>query len=238
MSYLTKHTPNKVDDLVFHDQRNANLVRGFADGVFDHHLLMHGPAGSGKTSAARMILKSRLGDDIDQYCMHGRELTEEKITQFNGLRNFQLGSYERAYFIIDEIDECTKTMRQHLRAFMNTNPKVTIICTTNHLSQLERDDLPFVDRFETIELLVPTLEDWLPRLMSITAAEGAPISLEILRGALAHHGNSARTLLRETEKFVAELRPHQLPSPNKSSAMKTSMKFNPELTITMKKDDG
>jgi len=232
MSYFTKYAPMTTDDLVFHDPKISDLVRGFAEGTFDHHLMMHGPAGSGKTSAAQMILKSRLGEDIESYCFHGKEISEEKIEKLEGLRNYQRSICDRAYFLIDEIDECTKVMRQHLRAFINTNPKVTFICTTNHLSQLQRDDHPFVDRFDTIALLVPSLEDWLPRLMFITAAEGAPISADILRGALAHHATSARTLLREVEKFVAELRPDLVSASNSKGGVKVPTTFKPRLTIT------
>lgn len=179
-----------------------------------------------------MILKSRLGKDIESYCFHGKEISEDKIEKMEGLRNFQRSICDRAYFLVDEIDECSKVMRQHLRAFMNTNPKVTMICTTNYLSQLERDDPPFVDRFDTVALLVPSLEDWLPRLTSITAAEGAPISADILRGALAHHATSARTLLRETEKFVAELRSEPVEPSSSNVGVKVPTAFKPKLTIT------
>lgn len=231
MSYFTKYAPATVDDLVFQNAKVSNLVREFAQGAFDHHLMMYGPAGSGKTSAARMILKARLQEDIEDYCFHGRDITVEKIKQMEGLRNCQRGFFDRAYFLIDEVDECTKVMRQHLRSFMNVNPNVTIICTTNYLTQIELEDSPFVDRFETVEFLVPALGDWMPRLMSITAAEGVPISSENLRGVLMHNTISARTLLRETEKLVAELRSVQISTASQNTDMKIKTGFQTKLSI-------
>lgn len=232
MSYLTKYAPKTVKDLVFHDPQIADLVRKFADGTFVHNIIMSGPPGSGKTSAAKMILKSHLGEDIGDYCLEGAEINQQKIEALDGLRNFQRNSCDRAYFLIDEVEQCTKANRQHLRTFINKNPKVTMICTTNHLSQLEREDPAFVDRFDTAELLVPTLNDWMPRLTAITAAEGVPISSKNLHGLLEHHDASARKLLRETEKVVDELRSSNANAASNSTVLKIQSTFNPKLTIT------
>ena len=71
MSFIKNHEPKSLNELVFHDANVRTLITEYAQGERTKHLLLHGPVGTGKTIASKMIYDQRTnghglgkGDDV------------------------------------------------------------------------------------------------------------------------------------------------------------------------------
>lgn len=206
MTFRQRHVPQSFGDLVFADQSIQQLVADYVHGIREHHLMLHGPAGSGKTQAAHIILKSQLGDlygtSIAEV-FNGKGLTLKDITSMESMYLWQVNSCGKAVFLVDEVDFADTAARQALRAFIDSKAYVTLICTTNNLHKL---DIPFQNRFDKRGVLLPTLQQWLPRAQAIMRAEGYELTYAQLTQALVGFNGSARDLFNELENFLLTLK--------------------------------
>lgn len=209
MNFFDRHTPHCVGDLVFENTNNATIIAEYAAEQRARHLLLFGPAGSGKSEAAKVIINSCVPDGANTIInrpIHPHTYQHDDFEPVLGSWNWQLASCgaSRGYTVIDEVDQFTPTMRLKLRAFMDRYSTIgTVICTTNYLHQL---DEPLRDRFTKLEFLRPSLENWLVRLQAIFRMEGFAFSIDQLQILFANFAGSARDLLEQVEHYVGQFR--------------------------------
>lgn len=177
MTFLTQHTPKTLSDLVFHDDAVATTIADYANGMRDKHLLLYGPAGSGKTIAAQMILNTRLGSLAGSAVAKPINPRDYGFDNFSPLLNDwstqRMHGVPRGYTLIDEVDFFSDRMRERLRAFIDGTELGTIIATTNNLHLL---DDPFKDRFRKLYIERPTSQNWMQRAQAILASEGVNLN--------------------------------------------------------------
>lgn len=206
MKFRQRHVPQSFGDLVFADQNIQQLVADYVHGIREHHLMLHGPAGSGKTQAAHIILRSQLGDlygTSTAQVFNGEGLTVKDIASMENMYLWQVNSCGKAVFLVDEVDFADTAAKRALRAFIEDKAYVTLICTTNNLHKL---DIPFQNRFDKREVLLPTLQQWLPRAQEIMRAEGYELTHAELSQALVGFNGNARDLFNELENFLLRLK--------------------------------
>jgi DNA polymerase III delta prime subunit len=158
-------------------------------------LLMYGTAGTGKSTAAR-LLPSELEPAMlalnQQYaagCIYAQTgimqlakscglgsnggnkgaMLANEITQF--LAQGTRGNSGFAYIILDEVDDAGKEFLSSLRGLMDTHSHVIWLLTTNHLYKL---DGPLVDRCHTLDFDDAGIEQWAVRCNQILAARNKP----------------------------------------------------------------
>ena len=200
MSFLTRHSPRHITDLVFRDPNVGAIITDYAHGLRDKHLLLHGPAGSGKSVAAQIILHTRVAE------LYGSAVA----CPFNP-RNYNFDNFDpllrdwsaqlqngvtRGYTVIDEVDFFSTQMQQRLRAFIDSTELGTIIATTNNLHKL---DDPFKDRFRKLVVERPKAVNWTARAQAILAAEGVVLTQEQVATLLRGFDGSARELIEWLE---------------------------------------
>jgi DNA polymerase III delta prime subunit len=203
MTFIKQHSPKQIADLVFNDPNVAMTIADYAHGLRDKHLLLYGPAGSGKSIAAQMILETRVGDLAGTAVASPIHAKNYAFDDFGPLLNDwsvqKMQGVPRGYTVIDEVDQFSVTMLQKLRAFIDSTELGTIICTTNHLQKL---DDPFKDRFRALLVERPTVSDWTARAQSILAAEGVTLTAQQVARLLNGFQGSARQLIEWLEDYV------------------------------------
>jgi DNA polymerase III delta prime subunit len=221
MKFLTKHTPKTPSDLVFHDAVVAATIADYANGLRDKHLLLYGPAGSGKSIAAQMILNTRLGDLTGTAVARPINPRDYSFDSFTPLLNDwstqKMHGVPRGYTVIDEVDFFSDRMLERLRAFIDGTELGTIILTTNNLHLL---DEPFKDRFRKLYMERPTAADWTTRAQAILAAEGVTLTAQQVAILLKGFQGSARELIEWLEDYTLTFKRQS--SPAKPNAAQTT----------------
>lgn len=207
MTFRERHMPKTIDDLVFRDQRVAKIIREYADGARSNHLLLYGPPGSGKSQAARILVDTLCPGTAGSYANEhinpknfGKGGFERITNQWSA--QMGLGGAKRGFVIIDEVDWFATKMMHELRGFMDDTHVGTIICTTNHLTEL---DDPLQSRFLKLHIEWPTADDWLPRAKAIMAAEGYDVTTDEMRLLLKGFHGDARSLCDWLEECILNL---------------------------------
>ena len=170
------------------------------------HLLLYGLAGSGKSEAAKIILRERF--DYVPSGAFAKPINPKlyKFGDFNPLMmdwNYQMmqGS-ERGYSVIDEVDLFNDEKHYLLRAFIDSTKLGTLICTTNNLHKL---DDAFQDRFFKLMIERPTANDWIPRAQNILAFEGMTYDKGQVSTLLKGFNGSACDLIDWLEEYTLRL---------------------------------
>lgn len=220
MSFLTRHSPRQIADLVFRDATVGNIIDDYAQGLRDKHLMLYGPAGSGKSIAAQIILSTQAGDLAGSAVarpINPRDYEHEDFEPL--LRDWsaqRMNGVARGYTVIDEVDFFSDRMREKLRAFIDSTELGTIIVTTNNLHKL---DEPFKDRFRKLLVERPTAADWTARTQAILAAEGVTLTAQQVGILLKGFQGSARELIEWLEDYTLTFKrqstaqPKPAPSP-------------------------
>lgn len=205
MSFINRNAPQNIDDLVFPTTRIKEIVKDYANGDRKDNLILHGPAGTGKSEAARAIVRSRIGDLQDSIVarpVNGHGLSEQDVKAFENDWSFQNVETGEAWTIIDEVDFAGEKTQRAIRDLIDSNKVGRIICTTNNPHKL---DDAFLDRFHKVRVDRPTAADWIDRATDIMHREGHALNKADLETLLDGFEGSARDLMRELEHYHNKL---------------------------------
>ena len=220
MKFIKRHEPQHISELVFRDKAVGGIIREYAQGLRDKHLLLHGPAGSGKSIAARMILNSCVGilsGTAVAQPINGRKFKVKNLDRFTNDWSCQLSNGAmRGYTIIDEVDCLSSNLLQEMYQLIDDTDNGTIIATTNNLHKL---DEPFKDRFRVLRVDRPLAQDWYARAHKILTAEGISITEQEVINLLNGFDGSAR-------KFIEWLEDHTLKQKRMSAQSKKTIVVN------------
>lgn len=131
MNFKQKYKPQKFSDLVFASTIAANRLSGYFAGNRDGRILLNGPYGSGKTSAARVLVGTRVGPhNVDWLCCHPQAGADNLVTKFTYMVNNALHFTDLAgkpYIFIDEVDQLSAKSQLQLRYAVDALVS-TILC--------------------------------------------------------------------------------------------------------------
>ena len=195
MSFRQKHQPASVSDLVFRDPSTAQIVHEYANGTRPKHLLLEGPTSSGKSEAARMILKERLCSTLGlQYSSiyHGQGFNTAVLNEIECDWNLQVCQTNWAFSVIDEVDFAGTAGSREIRKFIDRKNFGTLICTTNNLHKLET---AFVSRFRVVKVQPPLPADWHQRALTILQSEGHAVTMIMIQTLFANFTGHARDFM-------------------------------------------
>lgn len=195
MSFQRKYQPEHISDLVFRDPHVGQIIADYAGGVRTKHLLLHGPTSTGKSEAARLILKERLFASMGpayRSIYHGKGFNSAVTAKIEGDWNMQNYYAESGYSVIDEVDEAGHGGIREICKFIDGKSFGTLICTTNNVHKL---DAPFLSRFYVVQVDPPLAKQWLPCALQILQAEGHAVTMATVQTLFASFNGHARNYM-------------------------------------------
>lgn len=203
-----KYEPKTIDDLVIPNPKTRERLEDYADGLRAGHMIMHGPKGTGKTSAAEIISKRReaqndnsvlQGTGFDSY--ESATMTEKDIMNLpNEWAWRKQCGMQPPTVVINELDKMSSDKLEKLKATIDQHKHDgQIIATTNNLHKLPP---ALNDRFAKIEMPALSAEAFAPRVREIVQAEGYDVTEAEVMTVLASATGSWRDALSAAEDIV------------------------------------
>jgi replication-associated recombination protein RarA len=208
MKFDQKHLPQALAEVVFASCDAQQTLADYANNQRDKHLLLYGPKGTGKSVSAQLVLKERLGVIWqaglgDPWNAQAYQMQHNTFAPMLQHWNWQLSmGAQTGCSVIDEIDQFTLPMQQKLRAFIDQYEMGMVVATTNNLHLV---DGPLKDRFRCVLVEYPSIEQWVPRVVTVMDAEGIPITSAPALLLLTGFAGSGRTLNDWIEDYVLRL---------------------------------
>ena len=165
--WVESYRPIKLEDYVGNEHLKSK-VEGYLESGDVPHLLLHGRAGTGKTTLAKLIVKSV---DCDYMVINASD--ENNVdTVRNKVKNFasSMGFKKWKIIILDEFDYMSPNAQAILRNLMETfSQHCRFILTCNYVEKVID---PIQSRCQSFQIVPPTKRDVAVQISKILGAEG------------------------------------------------------------------
>jgi len=199
--------PKHLNDMVFNDPATEKRVKQYATGKRVGNIILHGPKGTGKTTAAKQIIQT-IFDAHD----NPNAAPEFHATQFDKLKEMEARIYgewnlQRAcgvknpYVIINEADQLSQEKLRHIRGMIDETEIGQFIFTTNNIHAF---DEPLLDRCDDIEMPPIDIEAWRSKVYEWLADNKIEVDAEIVERMLKTNTGTIRDLKRIIEDIACE----------------------------------
>jgi len=203
--WVEKYRPRKVGDIILPRDIQDTLQK-FVDDKNVPNLLLVGPSGVGKTTAAKAILEE-LGADyivINGSLEGGIETLRTHIQQFATSTSLMGG---RKYVILDEADYLTPHMQPALRNFMEEfSSNCGFILTANYRNRIIpaiQSRCSSVDFKISHDEAVTLCKHFMQNCIHILREEGIPFVADVLAAVIKKHYPDFRRVLNELQYYSA-----------------------------------
>jgi DNA polymerase III delta prime subunit len=173
--WVESYRPTRLDDYVGNEHLKAK-VAGYLETGDVPHLLLYGRAGTGKTTLAKLIVKSIECDYmiINASSENNVETVRNKVTNFASSQGFK----KWKIVILDEFDYMTQNAQASLRNLMETFSKhCRFILTCNYVEKVIE---PIQSRCQTFQIVPPTKKDVAVQVSKILNNEGVKFEVKDL----------------------------------------------------------
>ena len=173
--WVESYRPTKLDDYVGNEHLKAK-VAGYLETGDVPHLLLYGRAGTGKTTLAKLIVKSVECDYmiINASSENNVETVRNKVTNFASSQGFK----KWKIVILDEFDYMTQNAQAILRNLMDTfSGHCRFILTCNYVEKVID---PIQSRCQTFQIVPPTKKDVAVQVSKILNNEGVKFEVKDL----------------------------------------------------------
>jgi DNA polymerase III delta prime subunit len=173
--WVESYRPTRLDDYVGNEHLKAK-VAGYLETGDVPHLLLYGRAGTGKTTLAKLIVKSIECDYmiINASSENNVETVRNKVTNFASSQGFK----KWKIVILDEFDYMTQNAQAILRNLMETfSGHCRFILTCNYVEKVID---PIQSRCQTFQIVPPTKKDVAVQVSKILNNEGVKFEVKDL----------------------------------------------------------
>lgn len=177
--WAEKHRPDTVDNYICNDQLRS-IIKDFISKKDIPHLLLHGNAGTGKTTLAKILTKNIQCDlmYVNASDNTGVDFVRDRIRPFAS----SMGFYDLKIVILDESDYMSSASQASLRNLMETYSKNTrFILTCNYVEKIIS---PLISRCQVFQIEPPAKKDVAIYAKNILDKESITYELSDLKTAL------------------------------------------------------
>lgn len=134
ISWFERYRPQTIDEMVFSDDQQKRLVKSWIDSeTIPGNILLTGPAGTGKSTLALILIKTIIKNQADYLRVKTRSVSDvdEKIVPF--VQKKPVSSKCKVVYI-EEIDRTSRPFQAQLKEDLleKYQEYVSFICCTNH----------------------------------------------------------------------------------------------------------
>lgn len=200
-----KYRPKSLDDLITPKRVADKLSKG----VYQH-LLLYGSPGTGKTSAAKALVKhfNHPYLYINASTDTSVDIVRNRITDFCANRSIMDAPGKLKVIILDEIDGVSDQFFKALRATMDQfNANARFIATCNYINKVPD---PIQSRFEMIDFdftkeeEVEIMKGYIMRVLQIAKNEGLTIDKLAAVELVKRKFPDLRNMLNTLQGFVSQ----------------------------------
>ncbi len=173
--WTEKYRPTKLDDYVGNEHLKTK-VAGYLENDDIPHLLLFGRAGTGKTTLAKLIVKSI---DCDYMIINASDENNVEMVRTK-VKNFasSMGFKKFKVIILDEFDYMSKEAQAILRNLMETfSAHCRFILTCNYVEKVIE---PIQSRCQSFQIVPPTKKDVAIQMSKILKAESIEFDVKDL----------------------------------------------------------
>lgn len=176
--WVEKYRPTGVQDYVFKNAELQRVVENIIKTGEIPTLLLHGPAGTGKTSLINVLLKSIktiAPEDVMELNMsdEGVDAIREKVLPF--ITTIPFGSYK--VIILEEFEMCSQKGQGSLKRIMEEYSSVArFILTSNEPNKILH---PIRSRTQEIQIESHNMEQFMLRVLTILGSENVRLESEV-----------------------------------------------------------
>ena len=173
--WTEKYRPTKLDDYVGNEHLKTK-VAGYLENDDIPHLLLFGRAGTGKTTLAKLIVKSI---DCDYMIINASDENNVEMVRTK-VKNFasSMGFKKFKVIILDEFDYMSKEAQAILRNLMETfSAHCRFILTCNYVEKVIE---PIQSRCQSFQIVPPTKKDVAIQMSKILKAEDVEFDVKDL----------------------------------------------------------
>jgi DNA polymerase III delta prime subunit len=165
--WVEKYRPIKLVDYVGNEHLKSK-VEGYLETGDVPHLLLYGKAGTGKTTLAKLIVRSL---DCDYMIINASDENNVETVRTK-VKNFasSMGFKKYKIIILDEFDYMSQNAQAILRNLMETfSQHCRFILTCNYIEKVID---PIQSRCQTFQIIPPTKRDVAVQISKILGSEG------------------------------------------------------------------
>lgn len=203
MTFVERHRPRSVQDLVFADPHVVAIINRYAHARPSKPLLLYGAPGTGKSEALRLIAETQFaqaGIESQDFTLNGADAAKTIYTKILNMAQLQMWpAGTPALIVIDEIDELEEAFPGKTRTFIEQHKSVQLLASTNYLNKLKP---ALQSRMRCVEVKKPSPADWVPRAQAILTAEGANITTTMVQQLMGNFTGDARDFIDYIEEQI------------------------------------
>ena len=207
-----KYSPTRFAELVFQNDIVKAKLEKYASGKRKGNLLLYGPYGTGKSTAARVIADTSpenkgalftLGIEAVN-CSRFKPDSDQPMTLAKIKTNWQFSGKKYPYAVLDEFDILIQGQQDSVRDMIDRNLGSSgFILTTNHLHRI---DGAIKSRCDVVELPALDPSALVAGSQRILAAENVTISDKSVLDMASNSQGDWRSFLCELEAVVEGIR--------------------------------
>jgi len=198
--WVEKYRPTTLKDYVGNEVIKNKIEDYLKQGSIQN-LLLHGVAGTGKTTLAKLLVKNIDCDYlyINASDERGIDTIREKIIPFASSMSFN----DVKIVILDEADYLTPQAQATLRNTIESCSKTTrFILTCNYL---ERIISPLQSRCQTFEIIPPSKTEVIEHVSDITAKEAMlEVSINDIQKVVSTHYPDIRKIINTIQGSIVD----------------------------------